>query len=1056
VSVFFPSPPAEPSSFWQEEDDKYGWIHRADPGGKNFRAGVLLIFIHGIFGDSRETWGETPIKAMDAAEIDADAFSFRFPASLTEDADVEDAANHLATALQEKFRRYRHLYFCVHSTGGLVVKAALVREADALLKEIEKRPQDFRFLESAVLRTRRILNLDVPHGGGEYWKSKLGGFVYKWITRPSLHVLRAVRIWPYPVGSNKIVSQLKYKNDWVLNLEKQYNRLVTMLEEQGLPRPVSIEFVSDANAIAQFKDIIIEEHAGKKVPIRSDAEKVPVRGDHSTHKLAKHDTDMIAGLLAKRLHGAVHEQTLALTTQLLALVYDYERALRVHALVGDASSGTVTARGDTVGTQSCIEARVRAFIASGAEKVRSFVVTGDAGVGKSVVVRRLARTLGLHHLNRDNDNAPLPFVVPLQRVKLKPQEVERFNRGIGDGTAWTVLAKDWCAYVNGILERDRVPRKMEPAVESRMPKLKAEWLHRRLMDHPGVIILDGIDEFLSNNLQIGFKEFHGMLRKLQSDYARNTSLTILLGVRSSQGGIETLAGSKNNIFRVRRLETSEADSIYPGAKAWIERIPEKELRDLLLTPLILSQLGPRLGVLAPEKLSSRAAILEAALDSILEKTDLEMPETERERRAIQADQWKDALSLVAWRFHAGFRATMGLERLRLECEAALGRPDEPFAMDRPLTWLRLLNPPPELTQKYELHGERNPAMHRFVENLQLAAHLSTLEVIMRTIFFPTDELTFRFLHRDWQEFLASRYFADCVRYNHADELRDQASTQSMFKMAGERLGDVAIKRDQMAFFLGRSQDLKHHYIIGNFLALINNSVIPAEGPVLGLLFKTFEGIEGIAQFVTLSGLGYRVLNAQLPSDSELRDPTAAAMRAGLIPLLRTLTSAESSKTVLPITALMARCYLIALGEDVSKEPASREIDPALTTRSIENDEASLLLVAIKKDGEFDITTAHRSLQRAFLLIQTTVTENREPARPIAILHYLFLLALARRYNAGIHELNEELPKLLAPNGPLEQEVRRTGVSPLLDLYHICREMVFPEAKTDTGTTNGRS
>jgi hypothetical protein len=30
------------------------------------------------------------------------------------------------------------------------------------------------------------------------------------------------------------------------------------------------------------------------------------------------------------------------------------------------------------------------------------------------------------------------------------------------------------------------------------------------------------------------------------------------------------------------------------------------------------------------------------------------------------------------------------------------------------------------------------------------------------------------------------------------------------------------------------------------------------------------------------------------------------------------------------------------------------------------------------------------------------------------------------------------------------------VSPLLDLYHICREMVFPEAKTDTGTTNGRS
>src|SRR5205814_9267425 len=227
-------------------------------------------------------------------------------------------------------------------------------------------------------------------------------------------------------------------------------------------------------------------------------------------------------------------------------------------------------------------------------------------------------------------------------------------------------------------------------------------------------------------------------------------------------------------------------------------------------------------------------------------------------------------------------------------------------------------------------------------------------------------------------------------------------------------------------------------------------------PALGLLFQTFEGIEGIAQFVTLSGLGYRVLNAQLPSAFQRRDPTAAAMRSGLIPLLHKLTSAESSMTVLPITALMARCYLIALREDDSKELASRKISPALATRSIENDEASLLLVAIKRDGVFDMTTAHRSLQRAFLLIQTTVTENREPARPIAILHYLFLLALARRYNAGLTELNEELPKLLASGAPLEQEVRKTGVPPLLDLYRMCREIVYPVTKTDGGTTNGRS
>jgi hypothetical protein len=58
MSVFLPSPPAEPSAFWQEEDKRYGWIHRADPGGENFRAGVLLVLVHGIFGDSRGTCGQ--------------------------------------------------------------------------------------------------------------------------------------------------------------------------------------------------------------------------------------------------------------------------------------------------------------------------------------------------------------------------------------------------------------------------------------------------------------------------------------------------------------------------------------------------------------------------------------------------------------------------------------------------------------------------------------------------------------------------------------------------------------------------------------------------------------------------------------------------------------------------------------------------------------------------------------------------------------------------------------------------------------------------------------
>jgi hypothetical protein len=1038
VSVFCPEQRQEESGFWSQEDPEYGWIHLADRKAENFRAGVLVVFVHGIFGESRESWGDTPRLALEAAKIDADAFSFRFPASLTENADVMTAAAALGAALREKFSSYHHLYFCVHSTGGLVVKAMMLEESADLRAETDVRPRDFRFINSIALRTRRILNLDVPHGGGEYWKSNLGGFVYKWAARPLLQVLRAVRIWPYPVGLNQIVSQLKHGNEWVLELEKRYHDFVTELDVKGLPRPVSIEFISDDNAIGAFEEIV-EEHAGRRVRLRSDAEKVPLRGNHSTHKLATRNTDMIAGVLAKRLHTAVHAQTLAVTTQSVALIYDFERALRLVALVGDVSSAEINSRGETIGTQASIDERLRTFLSAGAERVRSVVITGDAGVGKSVVIRRLARTLILSHLNRDDDSKPLAIVVPLQRVKFTKDQANEFNRGANDGRAWNVLALDWCAYVNGILERDRAQRPMETGAELRMPKLEFAWLQRRLSQDPAVLIFDGVDEFLSNNLLIGFDEFHGMVRKLQEDFGRNTSLTILLGVRSSQGGIDTLAGSKQNIFRVRRLKISEANSIYRGAKEWIERFHDEELQDLLLTPLILAQLGPRLDKLSPENLSSRAAILEAALDAILEKADLELPDGDRPKRAIDSDQWKDALSLVAWRYHAGSRATMGVEQLRSECEATLGK--AAFAIDRPLTWRMLLDPPLELTNKYPLLAEKNPALRKFVDNLALTTACETIHVLMRTIFFPTDELTFRFLHRDWQDFLASRYFADCVRYDHADELRDQASTQSMFKMAGEQMSDLAVKRDRMEFFLGRSQDLKRHYIVGNFLALINNSVIPIEGPVLSLLFAVFDRIEGIAGHVTLAGLGYRALNAHRQPEGDRRDPTAAAIRKNLEPLLQKIASLENHDATLPVTIHMARCYLAALGEDSTGDMASEKLAPTLTERSPEHDEATLLQVATRTATGFDLTTPQRSLQRAFLEIQSLVTERHEPARPIAVVHYLFFLSLAHYYDAGIGELHEELPRLLRRGSALEAEIEKYNLPPLTALYRQCQRML---------------
>ena len=111
------------SAFWSETC-RYGHIHRTHPVTTTNRR-CLVVFVHGLFGNSLKTWGKMPEWVLTKAGVDCDVISFDYPSKPWERSSLEQAADDLAVWLDNEFNSHRHIIFITHSTGGLVVKQLL-------------------------------------------------------------------------------------------------------------------------------------------------------------------------------------------------------------------------------------------------------------------------------------------------------------------------------------------------------------------------------------------------------------------------------------------------------------------------------------------------------------------------------------------------------------------------------------------------------------------------------------------------------------------------------------------------------------------------------------------------------------------------------------------------------------------------------------------------------------------------------------------------------------------------------------------------------------------
>jgi hypothetical protein len=478
---------------------------------------------------------------------------------------------------------------------------------------------------------------------------------------------------------------------------------------------------------------------------------------------------------------------------------------------------------------------------------------------------------------------------------------------------------------------------------------------------------------------------------------------VILGVRESQPGISLLS---EDIHRMALLRPEEAESLLPGIRAWLERL-NPELHELLSTPLIICHLGPDVLQREPSQLETRSAVMDLALDAII-NANKRKGTINNVIRGWTNSQWKDALMLIAWQYYANSQGQMTLGELCAGVEPRLA-----------------------LWRKHVEVGTRRGSGQTLLQGLELVGMCGTCELLMnRTVFSSTGPDSYRFSHREWLDFLVARYLSTCIVWRQFEDLRAVAFTLTMYQTAGEQLHRAlpeGIDQEFVDAVLSRSCAPGCSYIVGNISAVVGNSITRMDGPAITALLRSIAGTEGISKLTLLSTFSYRALRKH-PGDESV-----TALRRELVPVLWDMLLKNHTHA---LNKSMAWCYLTALGAGVTDNAW-----PGIC--GLEGDESHLLpLICEYEDGGIPrLTPQYRTLQAAYLQIQRSIL--RDEYRPISVVHYLYLLLVAWKNNAQITEAERDLHEILKPGSKYDSTYQGYDTVPhLLDIYRRCQSIYY--------------
>jgi serine/threonine protein kinase len=688
-----------------------------------------------------------------------------------------------------------------------------------------------------------------------------------------------------------------------------------------------------------------------------------------------------------------------LAQETIARLFEFDSAAKITFLVrpvdgGEIDDVTPTVPGAEGATQSEVFEDLVALARSQHQRPVVAVITGAAGVGKSTVLRMVARRLSGEFIASSDGASPVPILIPLFFASLSSECLALLDK---DGSQarrgrvlHDILLDWWCGYFNDITYAEA---------------MGLEWVRARLRSDAVVVMFDGIDEFLANHPTVSISDVQQMLTYVTTEYRQNTGLTILLGVRSTQPGLPLLASS--NIREVLGLTTAQAMRQFPATASWLNTASDTATRKLLFTPLILSQLNRRRPHSTARPRTDGEVIL-LALTAIIEQSALCGKLNER-GQPIDAQCWTDALTAIAWSLFRRLRGEIATPALKFD------------GSDLYRSWEDHFN-----NTQQQAQGER------LLSGFHLLCESQSFDALLhRTILCPTGRGEVRFIHREWQDFLAARYLAQVVIYRHVDEFRHVGNTARISRMAGELLAQAAVCIDEafVTTLLRRAQETGERLMTPNFAALLTNSRVLIEGPAIDAFLSALHTMSPVARYIALMGLGYRALR---DDDASARD-----LRLGLMPVFRDILSSATGNDDHGVMRSVAWCYLAAFARRFGSPKAEGDW-PGLDDQAERG--ALAMMSSLNGDGP-RILAQHRSIQRALLEVQQAVPND--VFRPISGVHYLYCLVAARRHGAGIADLGRELPAMLAHGSPYATAIEGCQLVPeLREVLTICRRLEF--------------
>ncbi|MBP3957866.1 ATP-binding protein [Gemmata sp. G18] len=1021
------SPPWSPSpGFWKVLDHLQGTKHEADRTHPNYVESFLLVFVHGVLSTHESTWMrpqswlrgrpavDFPQQLLLQLGVDLDILNFRYPSRWCQEANESDAAEKLATCLSSHFQSHRNIVFITHSNGGIVLKRFL---ADGFALSVEQLDRvitpagDFDpklAMHTPWGRTRGIINFDVPHFGGAKWLTDIGAAGTS-LLGPVLRKFQKVRealklnerlginapVW----GWNKIFRELKPTDVELKKLHRDHLAQLTGLADKQYPAPAVRDVIANEPGVILLpkQDVRKVDAAGRVVWKDQDGriyQSLP--GNHSSVKVPSgFDQSSLLNLLAGSSEaseraipesgwlGGLRDWRSVTAAELLLRRLICDRLIRADRPIGQPVDVTTQAGllADTVSRIERSQTRVQ--------------VVGPPGVGKSTVLRLLARRYGVEYLaNWYDRNRRLPLFLQLRDPVFASVRPPRSVRSANPGRLLLLrIARAWCKQAN--------------ALHADGDSFTVGWFVRRLRDPAlrSVIVVDSIDEFLAQprHRDLTLEDIASAFGELNRVFADSPNVAVVAATRISIGPGDPSASTRERVEGLDLLgkgqptaplwEMSEEDCqiSFPKVGALLDRV-EENVRRMLLTPLFARIFNetPTPDKLA-EMLTSPTETFRGALDELYRHSGLRDSE-KFEQHPPTGSAWTSALAVVAWWMLVKLRPSLPV--------------------------------PPETETGGDFWGELDsmhvPALLASGVGILKDRQLRDL-LLSRTILRPVttakgmDEYVV--YHKEFEDFLRAWYLAACIGVGQFGDLASRALNTQIFTVAGELLQTRGVVIDQTLVrqIVKESRDRNHWFVFGNVGAVIGNSFLALQPTAVPELLEVLlppahagghpvSEIDPTVRIIMLANWARRALRCA--------DPKTANKDLGAKILLNGLTADApgglagyaASEAFDPLTRSVAASYLREFADRCGTAlpkppPGSGFLDG---TSAVVKKCAAFL---DPKQGDKRLTpeqyqTLEQGWCRVVLSIRMEDDRVIDGDRAVMAVHYLFALAAVVRANGS--------------------------------------------------------